>query len=119
MTLDILDQDGYLFIVGRIKDIINRGGQRLRPPRSNRRCRATQTWSKPPLSRSSIGRLGEDVAAAVVLRQDAKVSAHSLRDFARERLARFKVPALIRIVPEIPKGPAGKIKRADSSPRFQ
>ena len=43
--------------------------------------------------------------------RDAKVSAHSLRDFAGERLARFKVPSLIHFVPEIPKGPAGKIKR--------
>ena len=58
-------------------------------------------------------RLGEDVAAAVVLRPDAKVTAHGLRDFARERLARYKVPGLIRIVPAIPKGPAGKIKRAE------
>src|SRR5262249_21227577 len=56
-------------------------------------------------------RLGEDVAAAVVLRQGAKASARSLRDFARERLARYKVPGLIHLVPEIPKGPAGKINR--------
>ena len=56
-------------------------------------------------------RLGEDVAAAVVLRPGAKVSPQNLRNFARERLARFKVPGLIRIVPEIPKGPSGKIRR--------
>ena len=56
-------------------------------------------------------RLGEDVAAAVVLRPDAEVSAQKLRSFARERLASFKVPGLIQIVPEIPKSPAGKIKR--------
>ena len=56
-------------------------------------------------------RLGEDVAAAVVLRPGAKVSPQNLRNFARQRLARFKVPGLIRIVPSIPKGPSGKIRR--------
>ena len=70
-------------------------------------------WSKPPFSPIPHRRLGEDVAAAVVLRADAKVSAQKLRDFARERLAGFKVPGLIRIVPEIPKGAGGKIKRGE------
>ena len=45
--------------------------------------------------------------------RSAKVSAQELRNFARERLAAFKVPGLIRIVPEIPKGPGGKIKRSE------
>lgn len=63
-------------------------------------------------------RLGADVAAAVVLRQDAKVNAQSLRDFARGRLAGFKVPGLILIVPEIPKGAGGKIKRNELAARF-
>src|SRR5262249_60086842 len=58
-------------------------------------------------------RLGVDVAAVVVLRPDAQVSAQKLRDFARERLASFKVPGLIRIVQEIPKGAGGKIKRSE------
>jgi len=57
------------------------------------------------------GRLGADVGAAVVLHRDAKASAEKLRDFTRERLAGFKVPGLIRVVPEIPKGAGGKIKR--------
>src|SRR5262249_45022383 len=57
-------------------------------------------------------RLGADVAAAVVLRPEAEVGAQGLRNFARERLARFKLPGLIRIVPEIPKGPSGKVRRA-------
>src|SRR5262249_15815431 len=56
-------------------------------------------------------RLGEDVAGAVVRRAETKVSAQKLRNFARERLARFKVPGVILIVPEIPKGPSGKISR--------
>src|SRR5262249_24487808 len=69
-------------------------------------------------------RLGEDVAAGVVLRRDAEVSVSGLRDFVRDRLAAFKVPGLIHIVPEIRKGPAGKVNRGElaaalSTPRSQ
>ena len=109
--LGYLDAEGYLFIVGRMKEIINRGGQKVAPAEVEE-----VLLSHPDVVEAAVfsvphRQLGEDVAAAVVLRQDAKVSAQKLRDFARERLARFKVPGLIRIVPEIPKGAGGKIKR--------
>jgi acyl-CoA synthetase (AMP-forming)/AMP-acid ligase II/NRPS condensation-like uncharacterized protein len=109
--LGYLDEDGYLFIVGRIKDIINRGGQKVAPTEVEQALLCHPDVVEAAAFSIFHRKLGEDVAAAVVLRQDARVSAHGLRDFARERLARFKVPGLIRIVPEIPKGPAGKIKR--------
>ena len=109
--LGYLDEDGYLFIVGRIKDIINRGGQKVAPTEVEQALLCHPDVVEAAAFSIFHRKLGEDVAAAVVLRQDAKVSAHGLQDFARERLARFKVPGLIRIVPEIPKGPAGKVKR--------
>jgi acyl-CoA synthetase (AMP-forming)/AMP-acid ligase II/acyl carrier protein len=105
------DQDGYLFIVGRIKDIINRGGQKVAPAEVEQALLAHPEVVDAAAFSVKHKRLGEDVAAAVVLRQGAKASALSLRDFARERLARYKVPSLISFVPEIPKGPAGKINR--------
>jgi acyl-CoA synthetase (AMP-forming)/AMP-acid ligase II/acyl carrier protein len=111
--LGYLDEDGYLFIVGRIKDIINRGGQKVAPAEVEQALLSHPDVVDAAAFPLFHRRFGEDVAAAVVLRQDARVTAHSLRGFARERLARFKVPGLIRIVPEIPKGPAGKIKRAE------
>jgi len=109
--LGYLDRDGYLFIVGRIKDIINRGGQKVAPTEVEQALLCHPDVVEAAAFSIFHRKLGEDVAAAVVLRQNAKVSAGSLRDFARERLAKFKVPGVIRIVPEIPKGPAGKIKR--------
>ena len=111
--LGYLDADGYLFIVGRIKEIINRGGQKVAPAEVEQALLSHPDVVDAAAFPIFHRRLGEDVAAAVVLRPDAKVTAHGLRDFARERLARYKVPGLIRIVPAIPKGPAGKIKRAE------
>lgn len=111
--LGYFDSDGYLFIVGRIKEIINRGGQKIAP------SEVEQALLRHPDVVEAVAfsvphkRLGEDVGAAVVLRPDAEARPHELRQFARECLARFKVPSLIRIVPEIPKGAAGKVKRSE------
>ncbi len=111
--LGYLDEDGYLFIVGRIKEVINRGGQKIAPGEVEE-----VLLSHPDVVDAAVfsiphPRLGADVAAAVVLRHRARVSAPKLRDFVRKRLASFKVPGFIRIVTEIPKGAGGKIKRAE------
>jgi acyl-CoA synthetase (AMP-forming)/AMP-acid ligase II/acyl carrier protein len=111
--LGYLDADGYLFIIGRIKEIIHKGGEKVAPAEIEEAL-----LSHPDVIDAAVfpvphRRLGEDVAAAVVLRQNAKVSERSLRDFARERLAGFKVPGLIRIMSEIPKGAGGKLKRGE------
>jgi acyl-CoA synthetase (AMP-forming)/AMP-acid ligase II/acyl carrier protein len=116
--LGYLDAEGYLFIVGRIKEIINRGGQKVAPAEVEE-----VLLSHPDVVEAAVysvphSRLGADVAAAVVLREDAKVSARILQGFARERLAGFKVPGLIRIVLEIPRGPGGKIKRSELAAAF-
>jgi acyl-CoA synthetase (AMP-forming)/AMP-acid ligase II/acyl carrier protein len=116
--LGYLDAEGYLFIVGRIKEIIHKGAQKVAPAEVE-----GALLSHPDVIDAAVfpvphGRLGADVAAAVVLRQDAKLSEQTLRDFARERLAGFKVPGLIRFVPEIPKGGGGKIKRGELAAAF-
>jgi acyl-CoA synthetase (AMP-forming)/AMP-acid ligase II/acyl carrier protein len=116
--LGYLDAEGYLFIVGRIKEIIHKGGQKVAPAEVE-----AALLSHPDVLEAAVfpvphGRLGADVGAAVVLHRDAKASAERLRDFTRERLAGFKVPGLIRIVPEIPKGPGGKIKRNELAAEF-
>ncbi|WP_159109557.1 AMP-binding protein [Bradyrhizobium sp. USDA 3458] len=116
--LGYLDGDRYLFIVGRIKEIIHKGGQKVAPAEVE-----GALLSHPDVIEAAVfavphERLGADVAAAIVLRQDANVSPHSLRDFARSRLAAFKVPGLILIVPQIPKGAGAKIKRNELAARF-
>jgi amino acid adenylation domain-containing protein len=109
--LGYLDRDGYLFIVGRLKDIIKRGAQQVAPAEVEEALLGHPDVIEAAAFSIPHARLGEDVAAAVVLRPDAEVNAQKLRAFARDRLARFKVPGLIRIVPEIPKTSGGKIKR--------
>ena len=113
--LGYLDQQGYLFIVGRIKeaDVINRGGQKVAPAEVERALLSHPEVVEAVAFPISHRRLGEDVAVAVVLRPNAKVSVSKLREFAGERLARFKIPGLIRIVTEIPKDPSGTVKRRD------
>ncbi|WP_354268417.1 AMP-binding protein [Bradyrhizobium japonicum] len=106
------DAEGYLFIVGRIKEIIHKGGQKVAPAEVEEAL-----LSHPDVIDAAVfpiphERLGADVAAAVVLRRDAQLSAQKLRDFARELLSGFKVPGLIHIVSEIPKGAGGKINRS-------
>jgi amino acid adenylation domain-containing protein len=113
--LGYIDGDEYLFLIGRIKkaDVINRGGQKVSPAEVER-----VLLSHPDVDQAAAFPiphtvLGEDVAAAVVLRAEAKTSSQKLRRFASEHLARFKVPGLLRIVPAIPAGPDGKIVRGE------
>jgi len=107
------DADGYLFIVGRIKDIISRGSLKVAPLEIEQALLNHPDVVEAVVFPVQNSRLGEDVAAAVVLRQNSSVTARGLRNFASERLAGFKVPSLIRIVAEIPKGPSGKFKRSE------
>ena len=111
--LGYLDQDGYLFIVGRVKEVINRGGQKVAPGEVEQALLRHPDVVDAAVYAVPHERLGMDVAAAVVLRTGAKVDLQKLRDLVRRRLASFKVPGLIQIVREIPKGAGGKIKRAE------
>jgi amino acid adenylation domain-containing protein len=109
--LGYLDRDGYLFVVGRIKDVIKRGGQQVAPAEVEEALLRHPDVVEAVAFSIPHERLGEDVAVAVVVRPDAKVSPQKLRSFARERLAGYKVPGLIRIVANIPKNSTGKIMR--------
>ena len=106
-----LDEDGYLFIQGRLKEIINRGGEKIAPREID------EVLLRHPAVKQAVAfavthpSLGEDVAAAVVLHDGQTVSMQELRLFAASYLADFKVPRLIVFVPEIPKGATGKIQR--------
>jgi acyl-CoA synthetase (AMP-forming)/AMP-acid ligase II/acyl carrier protein len=109
--LGYLDADGYLFIVGRIKEIINRGGQKIAPAEVEEALLEHPDVLEAAVFAIPHNRLGADVGAAVVPRSNAKLTAQKLRGFVRDHLAVFKVPSQIWITQEIPKGVGGKIKR--------
>lgn len=109
--LGVIDADGYLAISGRIKEIINRGGEKIAPREVDDVLTAHAQVKQAVTFAIAHPKLGEDVAAAVVLREDADVTERALRDFAATQLAAFKVPARIVFVDEIPKGTTGKLTR--------
>ena len=106
-----LDPDGYLFLTGRLKEQINRGGEKVVPLEIDDVLMSHPDVAQAVAFALPDPLLGEDVAAAVVLREGAEISVSDLRSFASTRLAPFKVPKRVFIVDEIPKGPTGKIQR--------
>jgi amino acid adenylation domain-containing protein len=113
-----LDADGYLFITGRLKEIINRGGEKIAPQEVDDVLMAHPAVAQAATFAVPHTRLGEDVAAAVVLRQPPTATAQDLRQFAAMHLAAFKVPRQILIVEEIPKGSTGKLQRRGLAERL-
>ncbi|WP_089724116.1 AMP-binding protein [Candidatus Thiosymbion oneisti] len=106
-----LDTDGYLFITGRIKEIINRGGEKITPREVDEALMDHPAVGQAVTFAVPHATLGEDVAAAVVLREGASATEKEIREFAFTRLADYKIPSRILIVGEIPKGPTGKLQR--------
>ncbi len=105
------DADGYLFLKGRLKEIINRGGEKISPREVDDILMEHQAVAQAVAFAVPHPTLGEEVAAAVVLKPGCAASENELREFAATRLSDFKVPKQILILDEIPKGPTGKLQR--------
>ena len=110
-----MDEAGYLFVLGRTKpaEIINRGGQKVAPRQVEEVLHSHPEVAEAIAFPIPHDRLGEDVGAAVTLKGGAKVTPVELRQFASERLARFKVPSVIRVITQIPKDANGIVSRAE------
>jgi amino acid adenylation domain-containing protein len=106
-----LDAEGYLFITGRVKEIINRGGEIIAPQEVDDVLMEHPAVAQAVTFAVPHARLGEGIAAAVVLHPNTVVAESDIRQFAATRLAAFKVPQQVLIVDEIPKGPTGKLQR--------
>jgi acyl-CoA synthetase (AMP-forming)/AMP-acid ligase II/acyl carrier protein len=107
----VLDAEGYLTITGRLKELINRGGEKIAPREVDEALLAHPAVAQAVAFAAPHTTLGEDVAAAVILRPGTSASEAELRAFVANRLAHFKVPARVLIVDQIPKGPTGKVQR--------
>ena len=111
-----IDNDGYLALTGRIKDLINRGGEKISPAEVE-----AVLLEHPAIAEAAVfgvpdRKYGEEISAAVVLRGAA--SAQELQAFCKTRLADFEVPKLIHLVSAIPKNAMGKVRRRDLAALF-
>ena len=107
----VIDGAGYLTLTGRLKEIINRGGEKIAPREVDDVLMAHPAVAQAVAFAMPHPKLGEDVAAVIVLREGAEAGERELRAFAADSLADFKVPRTILFRDEIPKGATGKLQR--------
>jgi acyl carrier protein len=112
------DPEGYLYLSGRIKEMINRGGEKIAPREVD------EVFLQHPAVVQAVAfaiphqTLGEDLAVAVVLKAGQSVQEKDLRNFAFTRLAGYKVPSQVLVLDKIPKGPTGKLQRIGLSEKL-
>jgi len=111
--LGYVDEDGFYFIVDRSKDLVIRGGYNVYP----REIEEVLFEHPDILEAAVIGkpddRLGEEVVAVVVRREGAPLSADDVIGYCKERLAAYKYPREVRFIDALPKGPTGKVLKAE------
>jgi acyl-CoA synthetase (AMP-forming)/AMP-acid ligase II len=117
--LGSLDRDGYLFIKGRLKEIINRGGEKIAPSDID-----TVLLSNPKVfEAASFGEpdaiYGEVVQAAVIVRPGMQATEEELRDYCRSELTGYEVPERIHIVTDFPRTAKGSIDRISLARKFR
>jgi long-chain acyl-CoA synthetase len=108
-----VDEDGYYFIVDRKKELIIRGGYNVYP-----REIEEVLYEHPAVREAAVvgvphDELGEEVGAAVALKEGAQADAQELQAFVKEQVAAYKYPRHIWFVDELPKGPTGKILKRE------
>ena len=113
-----LDEDGYLFLTGRLKEIINRGGEKVAPREVEEVILRHAAVRQAVCFAVPHEKLGEDVGAAIVLNGEADLGEAAVRDLCAEHLAAFKVPRTVVFVGEIPVGPTGKLQRIGLAERL-
>jgi acyl-CoA synthetase (AMP-forming)/AMP-acid ligase II len=107
----IKDADGYVALTGRLKEIINRGGEKISPREVDEVIMDHPAVAQVVCFAVPHPKLGEEVGAAIVLKEGASATERDIQEFVGRRLADFKVPKKVLILPEIPKGATGKLQR--------
>jgi malonyl-CoA/methylmalonyl-CoA synthetase len=107
-----LDDDGYLSIVGRQKDLVISGGFNIYPKEVEVEIDALDGVLESAVYGLPDPDLGEVVAAAIVLAPGATLDEGAIRDALSDTLARFKIPRRLRLLPELPRNTMGKVQKA-------
>ena len=113
-----LDEDGRLRLSGRLKDVIDRGGEKVSPQEIEAVMLEHEAVAECAVFGVAHPTLGEDVAAAMVCAEGAPVEAGVVRDWLFERISPAKMPSHVIVVDELPKGSTGKLDRASVARRF-
>ena len=112
------DNEGYLKISGRLKEIINKGGEKISP------LEVDNVLMDHPLIDQAVcfgyedKMLGENIASAIIIKSGETCSENDVLEYAQEKLAKFKIPKKIFFVEEIPKGATGKLQRNVLAKKF-
>lgn len=106
-----LDPDGYLFLTGRVKEMINRGGEKVSPFEVDQCLLAHPAVADAAAFAVPHPQLGEDVAVLVVVQPGQKTTKEELTTYLRARLAFFKIPRVLLFVESVPRGANGKLQR--------
>ncbi len=114
-----VDAEGYLFVSGRVREMINRGGEKIAPSEIDDVLRAHPAVADAAAFGLPHARLGEEAAAAVVLREPGALSARAVRRWAASRLSLHKVPHRIWFVADLPRTGSGKVQRGVLAERFR
>jgi oxalate---CoA ligase len=114
----MLDAEGYLSITGRLKEIINRGGEKVSPREIDEILLDHVSVAQVVVFGAPHKRLGEEVAAMVVLHEGHECGERELQQFVAQRVAGYKVPKKILFVDELPKGATGKLQRIGLAQRI-
>jgi len=107
-----LDGDGYLFLKGRIKESINRGGEKITPQEIDDVLLTHPHIAEAISFHIPHSVLGEDIAVAIVLHKRGSLTENDIRDYVAARLAEFKVPRKVLFVDGFTRGPSGKVNRS-------
>ena len=116
--LGYLDDGGYLFLSGRLKEMINRAGTKIAPAEVDEVLLAHPAVGQAVTFAIPHPNLEEEVGAAIVLRPGVFATERGLREFASRHLADFKVPSRVLILDELPTGPTGKLQRIGLAERM-
>ena len=106
-----LDQEGFLYICDRVKDMIITGGENVYPAEIENILYGHNAIAEVAVVGMPDGKWGETVVAVIALNPDTDISLEELRKYSESKLARYKLPSRLHIVDVLPRNPAGKVQK--------
>jgi len=106
-----MDEDGYVFVTGRLKELIIKGGENIAPREIDEALYTHPDVIEAAAFARPCTRYGESVEAAVRVKEDSNLDAEQLQALCAAKVGAFKAPDAVYFVDELPKGPSGKIQR--------